>query len=302
MNLYQLKVFYYAAKYESLSRAAEKLYITQPAVTKQIQQLQNNYGIKLLNRFGKKMVLTDAGRNLFTIAENILELETRAEESIRDYQQLKSGNINIISSETFGAYYLPFILIEYIKSNPNIQISANILPVQEVHENVLSLKCDLGFVSYIIEDPRIVSKKIVEDSIVLIVSKSHPFSNKKFFYPSDLEGQDFIMHEKGSATRRIVDEFLKMNKVKVKIKFELSNNEAIKRIVENNNEIALVSKNIAIEEIKANKLVGIPGKDKFLKRSFYMIYHKDKYFSKPLSRLVEMVNNWSRKFKESLTV
>ena len=300
MNLYQLKVFYYAAKYESLSRAAEKLYITQPAVTKQIQQLQNNYGIKLLNRFGKKMVLTDAGRNLFSIAENILELETRAEESIRDYQQLKSGNINIMSSETFGAYYLPFILIDYIKLNPNIKIAANILPVEEVHENVLSLKCDIGFVSYVIEDPRIVSKRIVEDSIVLIVSKKHPFANKKYFSPSDLEGQYFIMHEKGSATRRIVDEYLTKNNVNVKIKFELSNNEAIKRIVENNNEIALVTKNIAIEEIKSKKLIGIPGKDRILKRSFYMIYHKDKYFSKPLNRLAKMVNDWSLKFKNNL--
>ncbi|RKX91371.1 MAG: hypothetical protein DRP84_11715 [Spirochaetes bacterium] len=299
MNLYQLKVFYYAAKYESLSRAAEKLYITQPAVTKQIQQLQNNYGIKLLNRFGKKMVLTDAGRNLFSIAENILELETRAEESIRDYQQLKSGNINIISSETFGAYYLPFILIDYIKLNPNIKIATNILPVEEVHENVLSLKCDVGFVSYVIEDPRIVSKRIVEDSIVLIVSKKHPFADKKYFSPSDLEGQNFIMHEKGSATRRIVDEYLTKNNVNVKIKFELSNNEAIKRIVENNNEIALVTKNIAIEEIKSKKLIGIPGKDKFLKRSFYMIYHKDKYFSKPLSKLAKIVNDWSFKFKNN---
>jgi len=297
MNLYQLKVFYYAAKYESLSRAAEKLYITQPAVTKQIQQLQNNYGIKLLNRFGKKMVLTDAGRNLFKIAENILELETRAEESIRDFQQLKSGNINIMSSETFGAYYLPFILIEYTKSNPNIQISASILPVDEVHEKVLSLKCDLGFVSYVTKDPRIVSKKIVEDSIVLIVSHSHPFAKNKYFKPSDLEGQNFIMHEKGSATRRIVDEFLENNNIKVNIKFELSNNEAIKRIVENNNEIALVSKNIGIEEIKSNKLIGIPGKDSFLKRSFYMIYHKDKYFSKPLNRFVQMVYSWSEKFE-----
>ena len=298
MNLYQLKVFYFAAKHESLSRAAEKLFITQPAVTKQIQQLQKQYGIKLLNRFGKKMVLTDAGQNLFSIAEKILELETRAEESIRDFQQLKSGNINILSSETFGAYYLPFILIKYIKENPNIQISSNILPVDEVHQKILSLKCDIGFVSYIIEDPRIISQKIIEDSIVLIVSKYHPYSKKKVFYPSDLQDQPVVMHEKGSATRAIVDNFLEKNNVEINIKFEFSNNEAIKRVIENGNEISLMTKNTAIEEIKIKKLVAVPSADKSLNRSFFLIHHKDKYFSKHLKNLTEMVYKWSDDFQK----
>lgn len=298
MNLYQLKVFYFAAKYGSLSRAAEKLYITQPAVTKQIQQLQNYYGIKLLNRFGKKMVLTDAGKSLFSIAEKILELETRAEESIRDFQQLKSGHINIISSETFGAYYLPFILIRYIKKYPDIRISSNILPVDEVYQKVVSLNCDIGFVSYVIDDPRIIAQKVVEDSIVLIVSSSHPYSRKKVFYPSDLQDQIVVMHEEGSATRDIVDTFLRKNNVNVKIKFEFSNNEAIKRVVENGNEIALVSKNTAIEEIKTKKLVAIPSADKSLKRNFFLIYHRDKYFSKHLKNLIEMVYDWAEEFME----
>jgi len=98
MNLNQLKLFYFAAKYGNLSAAAEALYITQPAVTKGIQRLQEHYGIKFVNRFGKKLALTNAGEVLYGIAEKIFELESQAEESLRDFQQRKRGHIRIHAS------------------------------------------------------------------------------------------------------------------------------------------------------------------------------------------------------------
>ncbi|UCF95263.1 MAG: LysR family transcriptional regulator, partial [Desulfobacterales bacterium] len=110
MNLNQLKIFYFAAKYGNLSAAAEHLYITQPAVTKGIQRLQEHYEIKFVNHIGKKLVLTDAGEVLYGIAEKIFEMESQAEESIRDFQQRKRGHIRILSSESFGDYYLPRII------------------------------------------------------------------------------------------------------------------------------------------------------------------------------------------------
>lgn len=296
MNLYQLKVFYYSAKYGSLSRAAKELYITQPAVTKQIQHLQNYYGIKFLNRFGKKMVLTDTGEVLYRIAEKILDLENQAEENIRDFQQLMSGHIKILSSESFGAYYLPFILIQFNKNYPKICISANILPVEEIFVNTLDLNCDIGFVSYIKDNPKIVARKLVEDSIVLIIPPSHPYANKKYFAPQDLQKQPIIMHEKGSATRGIVDNYLKKNNVSVRVILEFSNNEAIKRAVENGSGISLISKNTGIEELKAKKLVAIPSSDRYLMRNFYMIHHKDKYFSKHLQGLVDVTLKWALNF------
>ena len=136
MNLNQLRIFYMAAKHGSLSLAAQKLFISQPAVTKGIQRLQDYYEIKFINRFGKRMVLTDAGEVLYGIAEKIFEMENQAEESIFDFQQHKKGHIRIHASESFGAYYLPSILNPFSKSNPFIRISVNILPTEQVVENV----------------------------------------------------------------------------------------------------------------------------------------------------------------------
>jgi len=299
MNLYQLKVFYYSAKYSSLSRAAEELYITQPAVTKQIQQLQNYYGIKLLNRFGKKMVLTDSGEALYKIAEKILDLENQAEEIIRDFKQLKSGHIKILSSESFGAYYLPFVLDRFHKAYPYIRISVNVLPVEEIYENTSRLTCDIGFVSYTMDNPKIEAREILKDSIVLIVPPSHPYAEKSSFSPQELENQPIIMHEEGSATRRIVDNFLKKYEINVKIIFEFSNIEAIKRAVENRMGISLVSKNTIFQELKGRKLVSLPFEDRTLTRSFFLIYHKDKYFSTHLQRLIEITSEWASGFNSS---
>jgi DNA-binding transcriptional LysR family regulator len=148
MNLNQLKIFYLASKLGNLSAAGEELNITQPAVTKAIQRLQDYYEIKLINRFGKKMALTDAGEVLYGIAEKIFELEKQAEESIRDFQQQKRGHIRIHASESFGAYYLPHIINPFIKANPNIRVSASILPTEQVAKNTANLENDLGFISF----------------------------------------------------------------------------------------------------------------------------------------------------------
>ena len=297
MNFNQLKAFYYTVKCGSLSAAAEALYITQPAVTKQIQQLHATYGIKLLNRFGKKMVLTDAGEVLYDFASKIFEAEVQAEEILRDFQQRKSGRIRIHASESFGAYYLPFMVNLFRKKYPApIQISVNIFPNPVVIENTAKLETDLGFVSYPLEHKKLLVREVLEDRLVLIAPPSHPLSRKKVLQPRHLEGQPIIMHEKGSGTRDIIDAFLRNNNLSVSISLELSNNEAIKRAVEQGMGLSLISEHVVREEIHGKKLKAIPFADPSLKRKFYLIHHKDKYLSQPLQIFIQTVNDWASEY------
>ena len=180
MNLNQLRVFYYTVKYGSFSAAAEALYITQPAVTKQIQQLQSTYGVKLLNRFGKKMVLTDAGEALYILPIKSFRSKAQAEENLRDFQQRKSGRLRIHASESFGAYYLPFIINRFRKKYPKIQIAVNIFPNQQIVENTIRLENDLGFISSPLEHKKLVVSEILEDRLILIAPPSIPLHTKKF--------------------------------------------------------------------------------------------------------------------------
>ena len=299
MNLNQLRTFYFAVKFGSFSAAADALFITQPAVTKQVQQLQAAYEVKLLNRFGKKMVLTDAGEALYDFADKIFQIETQAEENLRDFQQRKSGRLRIHASESFGAYYLPFILNLFRKEYSRIQISVNIFPSQLVIENTGRLENDLGFISYPTAHPKLVIQEVLEDRLVLIVPPSHPFARKRVLDPWKLKEQSIIMHENGSASRNIVDEFIKRNHLLVSVSLELSNNEAIKRAVEQGLGLSLISENVVREEVESKKLKAVRLADSTMKRKFYLIYHKDKYLSQPFKIFLQMVNRWGSEYTKA---
>jgi len=188
-----------AAKNRNLSVAARKLFITQPAVTKGLQRLQEFYDMKFVDHVGKRLVLTDAGEVLYEIAEKIFELENQAEESIRDFQQRKRGHIRILSSESFGDYYLPRIIIPFSKSYPRVRITMNILPTEHVVRHTASLNNDLGFISYPVKHNKLQVREVLQDQLVIISPLNHPLACAEKLRPEDLAGQMLIMHEKGSA-------------------------------------------------------------------------------------------------------
>jgi DNA-binding transcriptional LysR family regulator len=301
MNLNQLKIFYMAAKNRNLSLAARKLFITQPAVTKGIQRLQEFYDMKFVDHIGKKLVLTDAGEVLYEIAEKIFELENRAEESIRDFQQRKRGHIRILSSESFGDYYLPRMIIPFSKSYPLVRITMNILPTDQVVNHTAILNNDLGFISYPVEHDKLLVKEVLEDQLVIIAPLSHPLTCKEKLAPDDLEGQLLIMHEKGSAPRNAIENYIRKTNLTVKIPLELSSNRAIKRAVEEGIGIALISRKVAREEIEAGRLKAIPISDPSMTRKFYMIHHKDKYLSESLQNFIATVFEWATEYSKGLT-
>jgi DNA-binding transcriptional LysR family regulator len=300
MNLNQLKIFYLAAKHGSLTAAADVLCITQPAVTKGIQRLQEHYEIKLFNRFGKKMALTDAGEALFGIAESIFEMENQAEESLRDFQQRKKGFIRILSSESFGSYYLPFIIDRFCRINPKIRMSVDLLPTELIVEKTAALANDIGFISYPAPHAKLVSREILEDSYQIIVPEGHPLAAKPVIEPEDLAGHRLIVHEQGSAPRKSIEEYIRKHRINLSIPLELSNNEAIKTAVEEGIGIAVITRRVVSKEIEMGKLRAIPLADPEMKRKFYLIHHKDKYISRPLQSLIDMVDQWSAEYLRGL--
>lgn len=293
MNLNQLKIFYFAVKAGNLSTAAEQLFITQPAVTKGIQRLQEYYELKFIDYVGKRLVLTDAGEVLFKIAEKIFDMETHAEESIRDFQQRKRGRIRILSSESFGDYYLPEVIIPFCKAYPLVQVSMNILPTELVVENTASLNCDIGFISYPVDHEKLVVREVLEDELVIITPRRHLLAGRHMLRPRDLEGQPLIMHEEESAPRRAIDDFVQRHGINIKIPMELSSNRAIKRAVEHGIGIALISRKVAKEEIEQRRLVALSLGDPVMKRKFFLVHHRDKYISESLQRLMDMIFKWA---------
>lgn len=283
-----------------MSVAAEELLITQPAVTKGIQRLQEFYDMKFVDHIGKKLILTDAGEVLYEIAEKIFELESKAEESIRDFQERQRGRIRILSSESFGDYYLPHIIIPFSKAYPLVRITMNILPTDQVVEHTATLNNDLGFISYPVEHKKLLIREVLEDQLVIITPPGHFLTHHAKFDPRYLEDQQLIMHETDSAPRGALENYIRKHDLSVEVHLELSSNRAIKRAVEDGIGVALISRKVANEEIRNKRLSAIPLPDPSMIRRFYMVHHKDKYLSESLQNFIDMVFKWSADYMQNL--
>ena len=293
MNLNQLKLFYLAIKRKSLSNAAAELNITQPAVTKGIQRLQEYYEIKFVERPGKKLELTQAGAALYEIADKIFSLEKLAEETINSFRTEEGGLLRIHASESFGGYYLPTLINHFKALNPAIRVKVDILPTDKIVETTIGLQNEIGFISYPVEHEKLIISEVLKEKLILIVSPGHQLATMTEIRPWDLEGQAMIMHEHGSALQMAAEKFLAEENVQISSYLEFSNNEAIKRAVAEGDGIALISEKVAAEEISAGKLIGIPVSDPPITRTFYMIQSKDKFISEPLAGLLDMIPKWA---------
>jgi DNA-binding transcriptional LysR family regulator len=301
MNLYHLKTFYHTAKLRSFTKAADELCITQPAVTRQIQELQSHYDLILFNRVGRKIILTDAGETLYSLAEKIFELETQVEESIRDFQQQKSGKISIVTTETFGGFYLPEIVLNFSMKYPDIFISVLTLTDGFVIDSISKLTNDLGFISKEISHPKIVVKEILQEEILLISNPHNPLAKKKDIDPAELNNISIIMPEIGCGSRTVINDFRKRHNISFNPVCEFSNNEAIKELVKEGLGITLISRNAVQNELNRGDLVAIDIDDPNLIRKFYLTYHKEKYFTKSIAEFITISNQWAADYMKTLS-
>lgn len=300
MNLNQLKLFYLAIKRKSLSVAAQELNITQPAVTKGIQRIQEYYEVQLVDRKGKELIMTRAGERLYKIAQRIFDLEKLAEDALLEYQQQKLKHLHIHASESFGVYYLQSIINQFNKSNPEVHVTVDILSNRQVVENTVNLQNDLGFISSFVRNKKLTIREVLRDELVIIVPPDHPFALRDRLEPQDLEGQVMIMHEEGSVFQEVIKTFMAKNGISLSMPITLSNNEAIKQAVEGKTGIAMMSRGVVGKELQAEKLAAIPVSDPPITRKFYLIHHKDKFLAKPLQDLIGMIDAWAAEYAENM--
>jgi len=296
MNLDNLKSFYYTAKFSSFTRAAEFLNITQPSVTRQVQDLQEKTSLILINKTGKSFILTDAGRMIFSMAESVFETESRIEESISDYKRQKKGNIVINTINSFSSYYLPDFMPEFIRKYPEIKIEVYAMPNESVVQTTSRFENDFGIVSHKVRNSKIISREIFNEKFVLISSPDDRLAGKANVEPSELDKLPMVLFEKGSGTMDTVEHFMRRNRITFKTVCTISDSEAVKNMVRHKAGYALISKKVVEKEVQAGDLVALHIDDSLLTRKFYMIYHKDKYFSENLKNFIDIMFEWSERY------
>ncbi|MGV2827977.1 LysR family transcriptional regulator [Myxosarcina sp. GI1(2024)] len=268
-TLHQLKVFETVARHGSFTRAAEELFITQPTVSSQVKQLTKAVGLPLFEQIGKSLYLTDAGRELLTTCQDIFERLNNLEMKIADLKGTKQGKLHL-GVITTAKYFIPRLLGSFCKQYPGIDIALKVTNHQEIQRRMLENQDDLYIVSNPPLDIDLHSQAFLDNPLVVVASKTHHLAGKKNIPIDSLNGEPFIMREKGSGTRKAIHQLFEHHKISVKVRLELGSNEAIKQAIAGDLGISVLSEHCLISEDGSGELTVLDVEHFPIERRWYV--------------------------------
>ena len=292
MNFRKLKIFYETAKHLNMTRVAKEMYISQPSISQSINELENDLGVKLFDRIGKKLYLTHEGEVFLNYTRRILNLYDESIKVIKDFDSNKAGKIVIGASTTIGIYILPEIIRKFSNEYSDIEISLIIENSKIIEGLILDNKIDFAFIEGDISSEEIIKEVIWKDELVFICGDKSSLKDKGIISGEELKNQKIIMREDGSGTREQAELFLIKNKIKFNTILELGNTEAIKKSVEANLGIACLSYMVVEDKIKTKDLFLFRLKEGKIERDLSLIIHKDKFLSNNMKSFIERAKNY----------
>ena len=294
MNFRRLHIFKVVCESDTLTEAAKKLYMTQPAISQTISELESELNIPLFERINKKLTLTYAGESLYQYSKRILNLIDEAKHTLEDISNRKKGRLRIGASTTIGIYLLPKIIGEFQQQYLTIDLPFLIDNTEVIERLIHEHQIDVGLVEGPIHS-NVQTLSFFEDELVLVCSPAHPWAKKGKVYPSAIEQEPMIVREKGSGTREVFETVMREKHLNYKIKQVLTYTEAIKKSVEANLGVAIISKIAVQDEIQEGKLVKVDVEGIQFKRQLNLIYHQDKNMNHLFAEFITFVKGiWTQ--------
>ncbi|MBV8841683.1 MAG: LysR family transcriptional regulator [Bryobacterales bacterium] len=288
MDLDQLHTFLEIVRLKSFSKAAQSCFRTQPAVSAQVRQLEQDLNAPLFERLGTKIALTPAGRIFADYAEQILDLRRRAQDSINELERIPRGELLMAANEATCIYVLPRVFSEFKKLFPNVQVHVDRSYGSRVVEAVVDNQADFGITQLPVKEKRLQIVKIHSDEIQAIVPAGHPLANKKHILAADLVGEPLLLPKSGT-TRSRLNAWMELVEDQISISMELDSTEMMKRFVLAGLGVSFVAESHCREEVAAKRLAAISlGPDPML-RTIGLIYRRDKALSKAALGFIEVV-------------
>lgn len=271
--MFQLEVFLAVAREGSFSRAAEKLYRTQPAISQAIRKLEREVGEALFDRSSRDGTLTDAGRLLEDYAQKLLNLRSEARVALKELREMHKGKLSIAANEFTCLYLLP-ALAEFRRVYPMIKVTVHRSLASRISNEVLKHSAELGVLSFNPDEPRLRSIVVYRDELVFVVNPRHPLASARQVSIRQLGAESFVAHNVESPYRAKVLETFKRHKTPLNMDVELPTIEAIKRFVSSGSGVALVPGICVEAEIAREELVRIPVKELRIERKLRLVYRK----------------------------
>ena len=287
MDLDQLHTFLEIVRLKSFSKAAQTCFRTQPAVSAQVRQLEQEMNAPLFERLGTKIALTPAGHIFGEYAEQILELRRRAQNAINELERVPRGELVIAANEATCIYVLPRVFFEFKKRFPNVQMLVDRSYGSRVVEAVVDNQADFGITQLPVQEKRLQVAKIHSDEIKALFPPQYPLAAKECILPADLAGIPLLLPKTG-MTRSRLNTWLEPVEEGIHISMELDSTEMIKRFVMAELGVGFVAGAHCREELASGRLAARSLGPEPMVRQIGLIYRKDKALSKAALGFIEV--------------
>lgn len=286
LNLHELNVFVEAAQAENFSMAARRLYLSQPAVSLHVRNLERQFGVELFQRNGRAITLSAAGKALLPLAQHILREAKRLEETMAGLQGKVIGRLSIACSTTVGKYVLPRLVAGFRARYPDVAVEINVMSRRAAIERLLESRAEIAVVSACLNHHDLEFTAFLTDEVVLIVPPEHPWAVGQPVQPQELRTVPFIMREATAGAYEVLAEGLAAHGLSIEdlpVVLTLANAEAIEMSVEAGIGAAFVSRLAAARGLALGRVVEAPVAGMKLTRTIYMARHT-RYPSTPLQQ------------------
>ncbi len=288
MELYSLQVFLTVATEKSFSRAAEKLLRTQPAVSLGVQRLEQELGEKLIDRTGKDLILTDAGRTVLDYARRFQSLQQELDNALAELRDNSAGRLIIGANESTSLYLLRHIE-RYRELHPKVKVQVRRSLSSKIPNELLDGNLELGVISYDPGDERLKSKVIYTDALAFVVSPKHRLAHRKTVSITELGGETFIAHNVVSPYREVVLREFQAHKVPLRMPVEMPTIETIRKMVQNDQGVAFVPRMCVEQEIEQKTLCEVKVKELHVERKIRLVYPTRRALSHAAKAFLEVV-------------
>lgn len=278
----QLRLLEAVARNSSFTRASEELHLTQPAVSTQIKQLELEVGMPLFEQMGKKIYLTEAGREVYAFSRDIAKQFHDIESVLDDLKGVKRGSLSLTVTST-GKYFAPYLLAEFVKHHPGVQVHLEVTNREELVAQLQENIPDMAIMGTPPDNIDLSAQAFMENPLVITARPDHPLAGVSRIPLSRLAEEHFILRERGSGTRNAVERFFDTRGVKLNTSMEMSRNEAIKHAVMAGLGLGIVSLHTLEFELALNRISILSVEGFPIMKEWYLVHRTGKRMT-PISQ------------------